>query len=149
MHSENSIIIRAPLEDVFQVASDLPGWPLILPHYRFVRVLESVGGITTLHMAAWRKWIPIQWTSELRIAETEKEIHFHHLKAFTKGMKVVWNFENISEGVRVTIHHDLQPSIPLIGKFIAEKIIGDFFIHFIANQTLTHMKKYIESRYGT
>ena len=148
MHSENSITINAPLEEVFRVASDLVSWPRILPHYRHVRILRNVDGAAILQMAAWRRWIPIQWTSELRVDETGKEIHFHHLKAFTKGMKVVWKFENISEGVRVTIHHDLQPSIPLIGKFVAEKIIGSFFIRFIANQTLTHMKKHIETHYG-
>ncbi len=148
MHRENSIVIHAPLEDVFRVCADLPGWTAILPHYRYVRTIEQRDGVAVLRMSAWRQWIPVQWTSELRVDAVRKEIHFHHLKAFTKGMKVVWKFETKGDDVFVTISHDLQSAIPFIGEFIAEKIIGGLFIHFIANQTLTHMKKYIESHYG-
>lgn len=100
-------------------------------------------------MGARRGWIPIQWTSEQMIDPERKEVRFHHLKAFTKGMDVVWTFTERSGGVEVKISHDLKPRIPLIGRFIAEKIIGDFFIHFVASLTLYYMKLHLESNYGT
>jgi len=36
----------------------------------------------------------------------------------------------------------------VVGAFIANNIIGPFFIHHIANQTLKHMKLYVEGAYG-
>jgi hypothetical protein len=41
-------------------------------------------------MAATRSGIPISWTSEQIIDRDRVEVRFCHLKAFTKGMRVVW-----------------------------------------------------------
>lgn len=149
MHAENFIIMKAPLEKIFETAADLSLWPKILPHYRWVRFLEQSPGRNVVQMAARRKWIPVKWTSEQEIDPEKTEVRFYHLKAFTKGMHVVWTFRATDQGVEVRIRHDLQSGIPLIGKFISEKVIGAFFISYIANQTLTHMKRYVEATYGT
>lgn len=156
MHTENSIIVSAPLERIFETAADLSLWPVILPHYRWIRFIERSPYRNVVRMAARRKCppfrragIPVQWTSEQEIDREKMEIRFHHLKAFTKGMRVAWTFTQIDDGVEVRIKHDLKPTIPIIGKFVTEKIIGEFFIGYIANQTLTHMKKYVEERYGS
>ncbi len=145
MHTENSIIINAPLEKIFETAADLSLWPKILPHYRWIHYLKQSPARNIVQMAARRTWIPVQWTSEQEIDRDKKEVRFHHLKAFTKGMRVVWTFTPTDEGILVRIRHDLQPNIPLIGKFVAEQIIGRFFISYIAGQTLMHMKRYVES----
>ena len=149
MHAENSIIMKAPLVKVFETAADLSLWPKILPHYRWVRYLEQSPKRNVVQMAARRKWIPVKWTSEQEIDWEKTEVRFHHLKAFTKGMRVVWTFRPTGQGVEVRIRHELQSGIPLVGKFISEKMIGAFFISYIANQTLKHMKRYVEATYGT
>jgi hypothetical protein len=66
----------------------------------------------------------------------------------TRGMKVVWSFEQTKTGVLVRIRHDLSPRIPLIGPWVDEAVIGKFFVSFIARQTLTHMKRHVESLHG-
>ena len=148
MQIENSIIIRAPLEKIFETAADLSLWPKILPHYRWVRYLEKSPTRNVVQMAARRKWIPVQWTSVQEIDRSKKEVRFHHLKAFTKGMRVVWTFTQTGDGVLVRIQHDLEPTIPLIGNFVAEQVIGKFFVSYVANQTLIHMKRYLENTDG-
>jgi ribosome-associated toxin RatA of RatAB toxin-antitoxin module len=149
MHKANSIVINAPRARVFEAASDLSQWPRILPHYRWIRYIEKSPNKNLVVMGARRGWIPIQWTSEQIIDPERIEVRFHHLKAFTKGMDVVWTFTQRSDGVEVKISHDLKPRIPLIGRFVAKSIVGDFFIHYIATRTLHHMKLYLESNYGT
>lgn len=144
MHAENSIIMRAPLERVFEAAADLSRWPEFLPHYRWIRYHERSPERNIVTMAARRKWIPIQWTSEQLIDRTRREVRFRHLKAFTRGMEVVWTFEPSAEGVLVRIRHDLTPRIPIIGHLIADVIIGRFFIEAVAGQTLTSMKSHVE-----
>jgi ribosome-associated toxin RatA of RatAB toxin-antitoxin module len=148
MHTETSITVRAPLEKIFETAADLSLWPIILPHYRWIKFIERSPTRNVVRMAARRKWIPVQWTSEQVIDRERTEIRFHHLKAFTRGMRVVWSFARVDDGVRVTIRHDLEPNLPLIGTLVAERIIGGFFIEYIANQTLLHMKQFIEVKYG-
>lgn len=148
MHKENSILMRAPREKIFDAASDLSRWPNFLPHYRWIRYIERAEGRNVVIMAARRGWIPIQWTSEQVIDRRLGEVRFHHLKAFTKGMDVVWKFRETTEGVEVTIVHDLRPTIPLIGSFITEYIIGNLFIHYVAGQTLKFMKLHLEADGG-
>jgi len=145
MHAENRISIQAPLASVFATAADLALWPTILPHYRWVRFLEQSPQRTIVNMAARRGHIPIQWTSEYRIDADNKELHFRHLRAFTKGMEVVWTFTPKADGVDVRIRHDLKSRIPLVGNFVAEVIIGDFFIAYVANQTLLYLKAHLEA----
>jgi len=144
MHKTNSIIMRAPKRSIFETAANLEFWPRILPHYRYIRYLERSPDRNVVVMAATCSGIPISWTSEQIIDREKIEIHFHHLKAFTKGMRVVWRFQESTTGVLVEIEHDLQFRMNLLAP-IADKIIGDFFIHNIANKTLRCMKTYVET----
>jgi ribosome-associated toxin RatA of RatAB toxin-antitoxin module len=144
MRTTNSIIIHAPKLTIFETAANLELWPKILPHYRYIRFLERGTDRNVVVMAAERSGIPISWTSEQIIDRHRFEIHFHHLKAWTKGMRVVWTFSETSEGVLVTILHDLRFRIPILAP-IVDPIIGDFFIHNVANKTLHCMKAHLEA----
>jgi len=44
----------------------------------------------------------------------------------------------------VTILHDLQFRVPALAPLISP-IIGDFFVHNVANKTLRCMKAYVEA----
>jgi len=143
MHKTNSILIRAPKISIFETAANLELWPEILPHYRYIRFLQRGLDRNVVVMAARRSGIPISWTSEQIIDRSRLEIHFHHLKAWTKGMRVVWTFSDASDGVLVTISHNLRFRIPALAPII-DPIIGDFFIHNIANKTLLCMKAFVE-----
>jgi ribosome-associated toxin RatA of RatAB toxin-antitoxin module len=129
---------------IFETAANLELWPKILPHYRYIRFLERGPDRNVVIMAAERSGIPISWTSEQIIDRTRLEIRFHHLKAWTKGMHVVWTFSDHGDGVLVAISHDLRFRIPALGPFV-DPIIGDFFIRNVANKTLRCMKAYVEA----
>src|SRR5712691_3224788 len=144
MNKINSIIMRAPKMSIFEAAADLELWPKILPHYRYIRYLERNSDRNVVVMAATRSGIPISWTSEQIIDRDRVEVRFRHLKAFTKGMRVVWTFQEVPAGVLVEIKHDLAFRVKVLAP-IADKIIGDFFIHQIANKTLRCMKSYVET----
>jgi len=145
MHKTNSLLMRAPKMAIFETAANLELWPKILPHYRYIRFLERGADRNIVVMAARRSGIPISWTSEQIIDRERLEVHFHHLKAWTKGMRVVWIFSDTPDGVLVAISHDfrfrIRPLAPII-----DLVIGDFFIRNIANKTLRCMKAYVEAR---
>lgn len=134
----------APRMTIFETAANLELWPRILPHYRYIRYLENSPSRNVVVMAATRSGIPISWTSEQIIDRDRVEVHFHHLKAFTKGMHVVWTFQEVPAGVLVEIKHDLAFRVEILAP-VADMLIGDFFIHHIANKTLHCMKSYVEA----
>jgi ribosome-associated toxin RatA of RatAB toxin-antitoxin module len=136
--------MQAPKMTIFKTAANLELWPKILPHYRYIKFLERGHDRNLVIMAATRSGIPISWTSEQIIDRDKFEIHFHHLKAWTKGMRVVWTFSETPRGVSVAIAHDLKFRSRLLAP-IMTPIIGDFFIHNVANRTLHCMKAHVEA----
>jgi hypothetical protein len=54
LHTGNSIHIRAPREKIFSLVSDLPRWPELLPHYRYIRKLGDGEKGEIVEMAAHR-----------------------------------------------------------------------------------------------
>ncbi len=145
MHTGNSIIMQASREAIFETAADLEQWPRILPHYRYIRFLERAPDRSIVEMAALRSGIPISWTSEFVVDRDRMELRFLHLKAFTRGMRVVWTFKETPAGIVVEIMHALRFRIAALAP-IAEPIIGGFFIQHVANQTLRAMKAHLEEK---
>ena len=145
MHTGNSIIMQASREAIFETAADLEQWPRILPHYRYIRFLERAPDRSIVEMAALRSGIPISWTSEFVVDRDRMELRFLHLKAFTRGMRVVWTFKETPAGVVVEIMHALRFRIAALAP-IAEPIIGGFFVQHVANLTLRAMKAHLESQ---
>jgi ribosome-associated toxin RatA of RatAB toxin-antitoxin module len=145
MHKTNSIVMHAPKTMIFETAANLELWPTMLPHYRYIRFLERGPDRNIVIMAAKRSGIPISWMSEQIIDRDRLEIRFNHLRAWTKGMHVVWTFSDTPSGVQVEISHDLRFRIRALAP-IVDLIIGDFFIHNIANKTLRCMKAYVEAK---
>lgn len=145
MHKTNSIIMHASRAEIFETAANLELWPKILPHYRYIKYLKRGADHNVVIMAATRSGIPISWVSEQVIDREKIEVRFYHRKAFTKGMFVVWTFQETPAGVLVEIAHDLNFRVPVLAP-LAEPIIGDFFIHHIANRTLQCMKAYLETK---
>ena len=161
MRTIDRIRVHAPFARVFAAASSVSRWPSILPHYRWVRVLqdEGGGGGEVVEMAAWRPFVggllkyPTWWVSEMTIDRPAGEIRYRHVRGITREMQVVWRLVEIGGGdggadaVDVEIVHTWAgPHWPLIGKLAADLVIGPVFIHGIASRTLAGIKRAAEKR---
>jgi hypothetical protein len=173
----DEILIRAPLERVFQVASGIECWPAILPHYRWVRFLHRRDGGGTVEMAAWRPFgllrYPVWWVSEMTVDRRACEVRYRHVRGITRGMDVVWRLvpqRNVlqdsalpspsfrvgtrsgtaqPETVLVTVVHEWRgPAWPLVGPLAASLVIGPVFIRGIASRTLAGIKRELEREHG-
>ena len=103
---------------------------------RTIAISDIWSGVKSAISSSWPQCVPafpISWTSEQIIDREKLEVRFHHLKALTKGMRVVWTFKETPAGVLVEIVHDLQFRIAPLAP-IADQIIGNFFIHHIAGK---------------
>jgi ribosome-associated toxin RatA of RatAB toxin-antitoxin module len=144
MHTENGIEIHGDIKRIFQVAAQVDKWPEILPHYRWVRVLQRRRRRTTVEMAAKRGRIPVSWTAVQEVFPYER-ITYKHIKGFTTGMDVTWSFKSSQDRVEVMITHDFSLSWPLLGSFVSRYIVGALFVKPIASKTLQHLKQTVES----
>src|SRR2546428_10935204 len=115
MHKTNSLLMHAPKMAIFETAANLELWPKILPHYRYIRFLERGTDRNIVVMAARRSGIPISWTSEQIIDRDRLEIRFLHLKAWTKGMRVVWPFSDATNAWLVRIPTVRNFRVPALG----------------------------------
>jgi len=148
MHSENRVEMAGDLERIVALASDVLLWPTILPHYRWVTLLEGGGDHKTVEMAARRGRIPVRWRAvqEIDRSGPTPVIRFRHIGGVTKGMEVDWTFEPRPNSVGVRIRHDFAPPWPVVGNFAAERVIGPHFIEAIAGRTLATIKAIVEDR---
>jgi ribosome-associated toxin RatA of RatAB toxin-antitoxin module len=150
LHTKNEILIRAEAAEVYGLAAPVEHWPEILPHYRWVRVLEDDGeGRRLVEMAALRNLIPVRWRAEQLLFPDVPRIVFRHVGGVTKGMEVEWVFAPQGDGVvRVSILHDLERGLagwPLVGGAVADGIVGPFFVSNIAGKTLGRIKELAEA----
>lgn len=143
--SESTIDIAAPAQAIYALAAATERWPLILPHYRFVRLREEAGPTRIVEMAAWRDVFPLRWVAEQTNDPLRPHIAFHHIAGPTRGMDVEWLFTPLAGGTRVTIVHRLAFVFPVAADWLGEHIVANYFIAGVANKTLARMKVLAEA----
>jgi uncharacterized membrane protein len=149
MRTIDRLLMKAPVDRVFEAARDVERWPALLEHYRWVRMLERrpQGGL--VEMAAWRPFgrinYPTWWVSEMHTDPAERTVRYRHVRGITSGMEVIWRMVAEAGGTRVTIVHEWAgPAWPLVGPAAAAWVIGPVFVHGIASRTLSGIARHVE-----
>lgn len=130
---------------IYQLAADIQDWPTLLPHYRYMRILEQSETHKVADFGASRDGFPVAWRARQVLFPEERRITFLHVGGITKGMWVEWRLEQCANSVRVTIDHQLTYPVPLFGPLFARYIVGGLFVHNIANKTLQCIKAKVEA----
>ena len=148
MQTANTVEMAGDLDRIVTLAADIERWPTILPHYRWVTLLEGGGDHKTVEMAARRGRFPVKWRAiqEIERSGDSRIIRFRHIGGVTKGMEVAWTFAEVPGAIAVRIDHDFSPPWPIVGDLIASRIIGPHFVEAIAGQTLRTIKAIVEDR---
>lgn len=148
MRTANTVLMEGDLDHIVDLAVATERWPEILPHYRWVTVLEGGGDHKAVEMAARRGRFPVKWRARQDVERDGPApvIRFRHIGGVTKGMDVAWTFAPGPDGVHVTIDHDFDPPWPVVGGLVADRIIGPHFVEAIAGRTLATIKGIVENR---
>lgn len=150
MQSVNQIEINGNPDEIcpliFQLASDIQDWPIILPHYRYLHVRESTATHKLADFGASRDGFPVSWSATQDLFPDENRIEFFHVGGATKGMWVEWRLEKRKNSVFVTIEHRLKYPIPVLGNLFSKYIVGRLFVENIASKTLSCFKNRIEAK---
>jgi ribosome-associated toxin RatA of RatAB toxin-antitoxin module len=151
MRTVDQALIAGSLADVWARASDVERWPDILPHYRWVRMLERRPGGGIVEMSANRPFGPLDWptwwVSEMWLEPERHVVRYRHIRGVTTGMDVEWKLRETAAGIDATIVHEWQgPPWPLIRRPAAAWVIGPVFVHGIASRTLAGIKRAVEEK---
>jgi len=147
VHTE--IHIRAPSAVVFGLAAAVEHWPVLLPHYRSVKVIRSDGPRRLVHMAAHRDSVPVRWTSIQVLHPEQDRIEYLHVAGITRGMEVAWVLWPTDSGVWVRISHRFHPRWPLIPSVLVDWVVHRFFVNAIATKTLLYIRRLAEAPTST
>jgi ribosome-associated toxin RatA of RatAB toxin-antitoxin module len=137
----------------FELAAAVEDWPRILPHYRWVRVLEQPSAERrVVEMAARRDVItapglsvPLRWTAIQTLHPHEPRIEFEHVHSITRGMQVAWTFERRPHGTQIKIEHEFKPRWP-VPDILVHLIVGEYFVNGVAARTLRRIGDLAEAR---
>lgn len=143
--TRNTVEIAAAPDRIYALAAATERWPQILPHYRYVRVLDDDGATRTVAMGAWRGVFPIHWIARQTNDPARPHIAFHHVRGWTRGMDVEWIFERSGSSTRVTIEHRLRFAFPVAAAWLGRHVVSDYFIHGVAAKTLARIKLLAEA----
>ena len=143
MRTSISRLVRADAAVVFELAARVEDWPRILPHYRWVRLVDRTADHRTVEMAARRDvlpfarvGVPLRWTAIQRLYPVAPRVEFEHVAGVTRGMHVAWTFEPRPDGqLHVAIWHEFNPRWPA-PSILVDLIVGEYFVNGVARRTL-------------
>jgi aromatase len=155
METTNTILIHAPLENIFDLAARVEDWGELLPHYRYVKLTHREGNRKWVRMSAWRDFVPVTWTAICTVEPGQGDkpgsITFRHIRGLVRGMEVEWWFKPDRDAGDVLVgisHHLEKPPFPtrILGPRLVESVVGNGFIGHIAGKTLRRMKELAEAQ---
>lgn len=110
-HTDNSVIIAAPLSLVWDQTNDIGSWPTLFSEYSAAEVLEIRGDAIrfrlTMHPDAnGTSW---SWVSD-RIPDPERHVvHSHRVETGNfQYMNIYWEYTEVEGGVRMRWVQDFE-----------------------------------------
>ncbi|GAA0676934.1 SRPBCC family protein [Kitasatospora atroaurantiaca] len=117
-HTDNEIVIAAPVDLVWEITNDLENWPKLFSEYASVEVLDREGDLTTfrLTMHPDENGTVWSWVSE---RETDRPSLAVRARRVEPGpfefMNIRWEYAEVPDGTRMRWIQDfaMKPSAPV------------------------------------
>lgn len=116
-HTDNAVVIDAPMDVVWRMTNDVASWPGLFTEYAEAEVLERVGDkirfrLTTHPDDQGRTW---SWVSE-RLPDPEtRTVRAHRVETGPfEYMNLRWDYREVSGGVEMRWRQDfrMKPGAP-------------------------------------
>jgi aromatase len=103
-HTENEIVIDAPMALVWDVTNDIEGWPGLFTEYARAEILERDGDTIRFRLTMHpdeegRVW---SWVSERTADEETRTVRARRIETGPfEHMNIFWTYESVEGGVRM------------------------------------------------
>lgn len=126
-HTENSIVIDAPMELVWDMTNDIESWPRLFSEYAEATILDRREGSIRIRLALHpdndgRVW---SWVSERTPDPTTRTVRSHRVETGNfKYMWLFWEYIQEANGVRLRWVQDfeMRPGLPLDDGAMTERL---------------------------
>ncbi|MFE0458639.1 SRPBCC family protein [Kitasatospora sp. NPDC058965] len=126
-HTDNTILIAAPLDLTWDLTNDLESWPQLFSEYATVEILERQGPRTTFRLTMHpddegRVW---SWVSE---RETDRAAGTVRARRVETGpferMDILWEYQEVDQGTSMRWVQDfaMKPTAPVDDAGMTEHI---------------------------
>ena len=110
-HTDNSVVIDAPLDLVWSMTNDLANWPELFTEYAAVEILDERDGAFTFRLTTHpdpqgRTW---SWVSRRIPDPATRTVRAHRVETGVfKYMNLFWEYEPTPAGVRLRWVQDFE-----------------------------------------
>jgi aromatase len=126
-HTDNAIVIDAPMDVVWSITNDVAGWPQLFSEYASAEVLETTGDTVRFRLALHpdeqgRVW---SWVSERTPDEATKTVTAHRVETGVfEFMNIRWEYSQQPDGVRMRWIQDfhMKPEAPIDDAGMTERL---------------------------
>lgn len=115
--TDNSIVINAPIDLVWDITNDIPNWPSLFSEYASADVLSETDGVITFRLTMYpdedgNVW---SWVSERVPDESTKTVHSKRIETGPfEFMNIYWEYlpEGESTRMRWVQEFHMKPQAP-------------------------------------
>ncbi|MEV6101999.1 SRPBCC family protein [Nocardia sp. NPDC051981] len=126
-HTENSILIDAPLEVVWDSTNDVRSWPNLFSEYATVDVLAEDGDTVRFRLTmrpdeAGQVW---SWVSERTVDRVNRTVDAHRVETGPfEYIRIHWSYAESGSGTRMTWVQDfhMRPGAPIDDAGMTDRI---------------------------
>ncbi|MEQ4723354.1 MULTISPECIES: SRPBCC family protein [unclassified Nonomuraea] len=116
-HTDNAIVIEAPMDLVWEMTNDVASWPQLFSEYAAAEILERDGETITfrLTMHPDEDGTVWSWVSQRTPDPVKREVRAHRVETGPfEYMNIFWEYREVPEGVRMRWVQDfhMKPQAP-------------------------------------
>ncbi|WP_432139489.1 MULTISPECIES: SRPBCC family protein [unclassified Streptomyces] len=126
-HTENEIVIAAPVDLVWDMTNDLANWPRLFSEYASVEILSQEGERTTfrLTMHPDENGTVWSWVSQRETDRANLTVKAHRVETGPFAyMNIRWRYEETGAGTRMVWVQDfeMKPEAPVDDAWMTDNI---------------------------
>ncbi|RZU76495.1 aromatase [Micromonospora kangleipakensis] len=126
-HTENSVVIDAPLPLLWRVTNDVARWTELFTEYAVVEILEQAGDSVRfrLTMHPDENGVSWSWVSERTADLATRQVRAHRVETGPfEYMRIHWRYDEVPDGTRMTWVQDfaMKPTAPVDNAGMTDRI---------------------------
>ena len=146
-HTDNSIVIDAPLDEVWRITNDVESWPNLFTEYAEATILERTDDSVTFRLSLHpdengKVW---SWISKRVTDPKTHTVRAHRVETGPfEYMNIEWYYETVGTSTKMRWVQDFQmkPGAPLNDEQMQQRIDDN------SKTQMAIIKQRIESRHG-
>lgn len=116
-HTDNTIVINAPMDVVWDMTNDVASWPQLYSEYSAAEIIDRSGETVTFRLTMHpdedgKVW---SWVSERTADPAKREVRAHRIETGPfEYMNIYWEYREVADGVSMRWVQDfhMKPQAP-------------------------------------